>query len=150
MTFHFFCPPLQQLKCRPSVHLGCFCPLQVGKWRRPVLFSTLGHSSVHRRGAQESFGKKECAEGKMCLPRLLASCMLGSGRSKALSLSHCALNQHEQACGAYYELPQWFDQVIFFLKGEKAQTPFMNDSILGYIIFLLNYENIEMLRFEMQ
>ena len=22
-----------------------------------------------------------------------------------------------------------------FLKGEKAQTPFMNDSILGYIIF---------------
>ena len=42
---------------RPEVNLGCFCPLQVGKWRRPVLFSTLGHnsspssnnsSSVHR------------------------------------------------------------------------------------------------------
>lgn len=47
---------------RPEVNLGCFCPLQVGKWRRPVLFSTLGHrwssSSVHRRAQESTLVKK--------------------------------------------------------------------------------------------
>ena len=78
-------PPQFESYVGPRLDLGCFCPLQVGKWRRPVLFSTLGHNSspssnnsssvhrtqqrtVHRRAlVKKSVRRVKCAS-QGCLP----------------------------------------------------------------------------------
>ena len=146
---------------RPEVNLGCFCPLQVGKWRRPVLFSTLGHrwssnSSVHRRAQESTLVKKsvrrvKCAsQGCYCQlhVRNRGGAKLSPFPSTTLLCTQlarvgmwCLLRVQSTVVQEKNEKNCWGIS-CFWKKGEKAicesflRTPF-EDFCFGWLVFKL-------------